>query len=49
VSTPQSVSHATPEAWCEALLRGDPSTITTTGDQVLFDAVFDALSSALLA
>jgi DNA-binding HxlR family transcriptional regulator len=49
VTAPQSVSHATPEAWCEALLRGDPSTIATTGDQAVFHAVFDALSSSLLA
>jgi DNA-binding HxlR family transcriptional regulator len=49
VSAPQSCSRATPEAWCEALLRGDPSAIATTGDAALFTAVFDALSSALLA
>jgi DNA-binding HxlR family transcriptional regulator len=49
VSAPQSVSHATPEAWCEALLRGNPAAIATTGDAALFTAVFDALSSALLA
>ncbi|HEV2945486.1 MAG TPA: winged helix-turn-helix transcriptional regulator [Solirubrobacteraceae bacterium] len=49
VSAPQSGSRATPETWCEALLHGDPSTIATTGDAALFSAVFDALSSALLA
>lgn len=49
VTAPQAVSHATPEAWCEALLRGDPSSIVGTGDDELFSAVFDALSSALLA
>ena len=49
VTSPQAVSHATPEVWCEALLHGDPSAIATTGDHTLFKCVFDALSSALLA
>jgi DNA-binding HxlR family transcriptional regulator len=49
VTTPQAVSHATPQAWCEALLHNDPSMIATTGDRTLFEAVFGALSSALLA
>jgi len=49
VTAPQAVSHATPEVWCEALLHGDPSTIATTGDHALLNAVFGALSSALLA
>jgi DNA-binding HxlR family transcriptional regulator len=49
VTAPQAVSHATPEVWCEALLHGDPSMIATTGDRTVFNAVFDALSSALLA
>jgi DNA-binding HxlR family transcriptional regulator len=49
VSAPQAVSHATAEVWCEALLHGDPSTIAMTGDRALFYAVFDALSSTLLA
>jgi DNA-binding HxlR family transcriptional regulator len=49
VTAPQAVGHATPDVWCEALLHGDPSTITTTGDHELFKAVLDALSSALLA
>jgi len=49
VTAPQAVSHATGESWCEALLHGDPATIATTGDRALFNAVFDALSSALLA
>lgn len=48
VTAPQAISHATPEVWCEALLHGDPSTIATTGDRTVFDAVFEALSSALL-
>jgi DNA-binding HxlR family transcriptional regulator len=48
-TAPQAVSHASPEAWCEALLHGEPGTIGTTGDQALFHAVFGALSSALLA
>ncbi len=49
VTAPQAVSHATAEVWCEALLHGDPSTIGTTGDRTLLNAVFGALSSALLA
>jgi DNA-binding HxlR family transcriptional regulator len=49
VTAPQAVSHATPEVWCEALLHGDPATIATTGDHTLFEAVFGALSFALLA
>jgi DNA-binding HxlR family transcriptional regulator len=49
VTAPQAVSRATPRVWCEALLRGDPSLIATTGDHAVFDAVFAALSSALLA
>ena len=49
VTAPQAVSHATPEVWCEALLHGDPSTIATTGDHTLLNAVFSALNSALLA
>jgi DNA-binding HxlR family transcriptional regulator len=49
VSSPQAVSHATPEVWCEALLRGDSSPIATTGERALFTAAFEALSSGLLA
>ena len=49
MTAPQAASHATPEVWCEALLHGYPSTIATTGDLELFNAVFGALSSALLA
>jgi DNA-binding HxlR family transcriptional regulator len=49
VTAPQAISHATPRVWCEALLHGDPSTTAGTGDHELFKAVFDALSSALLA
>jgi len=49
VTAPQAVSHATPEVWCEALLHGDPSMIASTGDHMLLNAVFGALSSALLA
>jgi DNA-binding HxlR family transcriptional regulator len=48
MTVPQAVSHATPQVWCEALLRSDPSTIATTGDHVLLNAVFSGLSSALL-
>jgi DNA-binding HxlR family transcriptional regulator len=49
MTSPQAVSHATSEAWCDALLRGDPAPIATTGDHTLFNCVFDALHSALLA
>jgi DNA-binding HxlR family transcriptional regulator len=49
VTAPQAVGHATPQVWCEALLHGDPSTIATTGDHTLLNAVFGALSSAMLA
>ena len=48
-TAPEVMSHATPQVWCEALLHGDPSTIATTGDHTLFEAVFGALSFALLA
>jgi hypothetical protein len=44
-----AASHATPQVWCEALLRGERSAIATTGDETLFNTVFGALSSALLA
>jgi hypothetical protein len=35
----QAVSHATPRAWCEALLHGE---IVTPSAYALFDAVFGA-------
>lgn len=49
VTAPQAVGHATPEVLCEVLLHGDSSMIATAGDQMLFNAAFGALSSALLA
>ncbi|HEY5342084.1 MAG TPA: winged helix-turn-helix transcriptional regulator [Solirubrobacteraceae bacterium] len=49
VTASQAVGHATVEVWREALLRGDPSAIATTGDRTFFNPVFGALSSALLA
>ena len=48
LTEPEAVSHATPQAWGEALLGGDPSAIATSGDAVLFEAVFGGLSAALL-
>jgi DNA-binding HxlR family transcriptional regulator len=48
ITAPQAVGHATAQVWCEALLHGDPSVIATTGDHALLNAVFGALSSALL-
>jgi DNA-binding HxlR family transcriptional regulator len=45
---PEAFGHASPEAWCDALLlREGP--ITMTGDQALLAAVMAALSAALLA
>jgi DNA-binding HxlR family transcriptional regulator len=45
---PEAVGHATPEAWCDALLlREGP--ITISGNQPLLAAVIGALSTALLA
>ena len=48
-TAPQALAHATPEVWCEALLHGDRAAVLTTGDDALFDAVFNGLSVALLA
>ncbi|MGO8905692.1 MAG: winged helix-turn-helix transcriptional regulator, partial [Solirubrobacteraceae bacterium] len=45
---PEAVGHATPEAWCDALLlREGP--ITISGNEALLAAVIAALSAALLA
>jgi len=45
---PEAVGHASPEAWCDALLlREGP--ITTSGNQALLVAVIGSLSTALLA
>ena len=45
---PEAVGHATPEAWCDALLiHARP--IAISGDQALMAAVIAALSTALLA
>ena len=45
---PEAFGHATPEAWCDALLlREGP--IAMSGDQALLAAVIGALSTALLA
>jgi DNA-binding HxlR family transcriptional regulator len=45
---PEAVGHATPEAWCDALLlREGP--IAISGNQPLLAAVIRALSTALLA
>ena len=45
---PEAVGHATPEAWCDALLlREGP--ITVSGNQALLSAVIGALSAALVA
>jgi DNA-binding HxlR family transcriptional regulator len=48
-TAPQALAHATPTVWCEALLHGDRSAVVTTGDDALFNAVFNGLSAALLA
>jgi DNA-binding HxlR family transcriptional regulator len=45
---PEAVGHATPEAWCDALLLRE-GTITISGNQPLLAAVIRALSTALLA
>ena len=45
---PEAVGHATPAAWCDALLRRE-GPIAMSGDQALLAAVIGALSRALLA
>ena len=45
---PEAVGHASPEAFCDALLRHE-GPITVSGDQALLSAVIGALSTALLA
>jgi DNA-binding HxlR family transcriptional regulator len=46
---PDADGVARPEIWGEALLSGDPSGISVTGDRALFDAIFNGLTAALLA
>ena len=45
---PVAVGHATPAAWCDALLRRE-GPIAMSGDEELLAAVIGALSTALLA
>jgi DNA-binding HxlR family transcriptional regulator len=45
---PEAVGHATPEAWCDALLLRD-GPIAISGNQALLAAVIAALSAALVA
>jgi hypothetical protein len=45
---PEAVGHATPEAWCDALLLPDRS-ITIDGNHTLMLAVLGALNGALRA
>jgi hypothetical protein len=45
---PVAVGHASPEAWCDALLRRE-GPIAISGNQPLLAAVIAALSTALLA
>jgi DNA-binding HxlR family transcriptional regulator len=45
---PEAVGHATPEAWCDALLLHEMP-IAISGDQALLMAVIGALSTALRA
>ncbi|MFI5168316.1 MAG: winged helix-turn-helix transcriptional regulator [Thermoanaerobaculales bacterium] len=45
---PEAVGHATPEAWCDALLRRE-GPIAISGNHALLAAVVAALSTALLA
>jgi DNA-binding HxlR family transcriptional regulator len=45
---PEAVGHASPEAWCDALLHHD-GPIAISGDRALLAAVIGALSTALLA
>jgi DNA-binding HxlR family transcriptional regulator len=47
-TAPQAVGHATPEAWCDALLRRD-GPITMSGNLGLLAAVIGAFSRALMA
>jgi DNA-binding HxlR family transcriptional regulator len=45
---PEAVGHATPEAWCDALLQRE-GPIAISGNEALLAAVMGALSAALLA
>ncbi len=45
---PEAVGHASPEAWCDALLHRE-GPIAISGNQALLAAVIRALSAALLA
>jgi DNA-binding HxlR family transcriptional regulator len=45
---PEAVGHATPEAWCDALLL-PPGRITVSGNRTLMGTVLGALSAALLS
>ncbi len=47
-AAPEAVGHATPAAWCDALLRRE-GPIAMSGDRTLLAAVIAALSVALLA
>jgi DNA-binding HxlR family transcriptional regulator len=47
-AAPEAVGHATPEAWCDALLLHE-GPIAISGDRALLEAVIDSLSTALLA
>jgi hypothetical protein len=44
----EAVGHATPEAWCDALLHRE-GPIAVSGNQALLAAVIAALSAALVA
>lgn len=46
---PAAAGHASPRAWCEALLGNRESPIAISGDHTLLAAVIQALSAALLA
>jgi hypothetical protein len=47
-TAPEAVGHATPEAWCDALLQRE-GRIMVRGNRPLLGAVIVALSTALLA
>jgi len=47
-TSPEAVGHASPEAWCDALLKRE-GPIAMSGDQALLATVIEALSTVLLA
>jgi DNA-binding HxlR family transcriptional regulator len=47
MSACDAASHASAASWCDALLRGEPSLVQTSGDETLVAELVAALSGAL--